>query len=121
MEPDANAMFEEMKSKKGPVGIDESPITVPDRTGQIWLAADEDTALVKVAASRAEAVLREIFPFFERPLTADGYRPYMNLFKTLQAAGRTSAASPRARSGSPRRDPASPRRTAATRRRGTTT
>ena len=84
MEPDANAMFEEMKSKKGPVGIDESPITVPDRTGQIWLAADEDTTLVKVAASRAEAVLREIFPFFERPLTADGYRPYRNLFKTLQ-------------------------------------
>ncbi len=84
MKPDANAMFEEMKSKKDPVGIDESPITVPGRTGQIWLAADEDTTLVKVEASRAEAVLRKIFPFFERPLTADGYRPYLNLFETLQ-------------------------------------
>ena len=81
---EADGIADQMAAKKGPMGMDETPVPVPSGTGQAWLAADEDSTLVKVEGSRGEAVLREHFPFFERPLTADGYQPYKNLFGTLQ-------------------------------------
>ena len=84
MEPVAEAISKEMMSRKDPVGIDESPVTVPDGTGQIWLATDGDATLVKVAASREMAVLLEHFPMFRRSPAADGYPPYRILFKILQ-------------------------------------
>ena len=55
----------------------------PDKTGWTWICIGDDAVLLIVAASRSAEILHLYFPFFDKPLTADGYAGYA-LFKTLQ-------------------------------------
>ena len=59
------------------------PQDEPDKTGRARICVGDDAVLLVVAASRSAEILRLYFPFFDKPLTADGYAGYA-LFKTPQ-------------------------------------
>lgn len=84
MEAEADSIRDRMVAKTTPVHIDGIGYPVQGKGCWIWGATDDDATAVVVSGSRGEAVLHEHFPFFERPLTADGYRPYRNAFGTLR-------------------------------------
>ena len=47
------------------------------------MATDRDATVVKVAGSHGMVVLETYFPYYDRPVTADGYAAY-KIFTILQ-------------------------------------
>ena len=83
MEPEAGSIKAGMDAKKTPVNIDETPHPIQGGTGQGWVATDRDSTVVVIAGSRGAAVLMEYFPYYDRPVTADGHAAY-KIFKIRQ-------------------------------------